>query len=361
MALAVPAGPAFASNDGECLAGLAIAAGVPTEEGFRKLIDGANPVDLAGLADPEGLGAMASTWQVAAQNGDPRAQTGLGFLYEKGLGVEQDYEQAARWYRMAAGKGVSFAQAALGDLYANGLGVPPYRSEAVALWTRAAAAGEQRARVNLAISYRFGLGTARDLYRAECLLKLAAEQGDTVAQVILGDLHYQDQGAERPADFAEARNWYSRAAGAGDAAALYNLALMSFDEKKDAQTLGQSIELIRKAAEQGLPQAAAALGYAYLTGQGVEQDLAEALKWNRLAVMQKEPGALANLGAMHEHGLGVRRDLVTAYMWYDLAASFGSAEGKEGLDRLIGLLGEKQIARGRNAAEACRQAELGNC
>ena len=234
LALALSASQAFASSDAakvvsngagaDCLAGLAIEAGVPVEEGFRKIVDGPNPVELVRLAEPQRLAGMAASWQVAAQNGDPRAQAGMGFLYEKGLGVEQDYEQAARWYRMAAGKGVSFAQAALGDLYANGLGVPPYRSEAVALWTRAAAAGELRARVNLAISYRFGLGTARDLPRAECLLKQAAEQGDTVAQVILGDLHYQDQGTERPADLAEARSWYSRAAGAGDVAALYNLA-----------------------------------------------------------------------------------------------------------------------------------------
>lgn len=41
-------------------------------------------------------------WQPLAERGDARAENNLGLLYEKGLGVVQDYAIAADWYRKAA-------------------------------------------------------------------------------------------------------------------------------------------------------------------------------------------------------------------------------------------------------------------
>ena len=38
------------------------------------------------------------------------AQFNLGFLFEKGLGVAQDYAQAARWYMKVAEQGDEEAQ-----------------------------------------------------------------------------------------------------------------------------------------------------------------------------------------------------------------------------------------------------------
>ena len=40
-----------------------------------------------------------------AQHGYPRAQTMLGFMYESGQGVPQDYDAAAYWYRQSAERG----------------------------------------------------------------------------------------------------------------------------------------------------------------------------------------------------------------------------------------------------------------
>jgi TPR repeat protein len=59
-----------------------------------------------------------------AEAGNPAAQHDLGFMYDKGLGVQQDYAKAAVWYRRAAEKGEPLAQNNLGILYAVGKGVP---------------------------------------------------------------------------------------------------------------------------------------------------------------------------------------------------------------------------------------------
>jgi len=58
-----------------------------------------------------------------AQLGDPLAQTYLGFMYQDGRGVPQNYEQAARWFRAAAVQGQPTAQFFLALLYDKGFGV----------------------------------------------------------------------------------------------------------------------------------------------------------------------------------------------------------------------------------------------
>lgn len=62
-------------------------------------------------------------WLPLAQEGDRVAQTYVGEIYEKGLGVASDYTLAAAWYRKAAEQGETRAQINLGHLYEKGLGV----------------------------------------------------------------------------------------------------------------------------------------------------------------------------------------------------------------------------------------------
>jgi TPR repeat protein/uncharacterized caspase-like protein len=64
-----------------------------------------------------------NVWLPQAQEGDKEAQTYVGEIYEKGLGVPPDYAVAAVWYRKAAAQGHSRAQINLGFLYEKGLGV----------------------------------------------------------------------------------------------------------------------------------------------------------------------------------------------------------------------------------------------
>ncbi len=62
-------------------------------------------------------------WLPQAKQGDPAAQTYVGEIYEKGLGIMADYQVAAAWYRKAAAQGYSRAMINLGYLHESGLGV----------------------------------------------------------------------------------------------------------------------------------------------------------------------------------------------------------------------------------------------
>src|SRR5271154_6828431 len=58
-----------------------------------------------------------------AQGGDPDAEFDIGYVYETGEGVPQDYAQAAIWYRKAAEQGNANSQYDLALLYNTGQGV----------------------------------------------------------------------------------------------------------------------------------------------------------------------------------------------------------------------------------------------
>ena len=53
--------------------------------------------------------------RVKAEQGHSTAQLILGYLYETGGGISQDYKEAAKWYRQSAKQGNSMAQAMLGE------------------------------------------------------------------------------------------------------------------------------------------------------------------------------------------------------------------------------------------------------
>jgi TPR repeat protein len=63
-------------------------------------------------------------WFGLAEQGDPAAEAGIGFLLHKGLGVAQDDAEAAKWFVKAAEQGQAEAQLLLGTLFFFGEGVP---------------------------------------------------------------------------------------------------------------------------------------------------------------------------------------------------------------------------------------------
>jgi len=81
-------------------------------------------------------------WMAQADQGDAAAQTYVGEIYEKGLGVAPDYQAAAQWYRRAADAGFPRAAINLGYLYEHGLGVPRDPAQA-RYWYRKGAGGSQ--------------------------------------------------------------------------------------------------------------------------------------------------------------------------------------------------------------------------
>ena len=89
----------------------------------------------------------AKTFRKLAEQGDPDAQTNLGFMYDEGQGVLQDYAEAVKWYRLAAEQGDAVAQYNLGFMYEMGKGVLQDYAEAVKWYRLAADQGDASAQL----------------------------------------------------------------------------------------------------------------------------------------------------------------------------------------------------------------------
>ena len=94
------------------------------------------------------------------------AQAHLGYMYENGLGVGQNYETALSWYQKSARRS-SLGQFRLGSMYERGEGVPKSDTEAAVWYQKAANAGNTDAQRRLGKIYerRGEYGKAEEWYR----------------------------------------------------------------------------------------------------------------------------------------------------------------------------------------------------
>jgi len=110
---------------------------------------------VAGLEEAEAAYAAGNFERAAAElrplaeDGDALAQHNLGVMYQKGIGVAKDRDEAMRWYRRAAEAGVASSQYNLGLMYESGKGAARNPAEARKWFELAAAQGHAKARRRL--------------------------------------------------------------------------------------------------------------------------------------------------------------------------------------------------------------------
>lgn len=77
-------------------------------------------------------------WQDLASSGNNSgAQNNLGYLFEYGLGVRQNFDIALEWYRKADERGSAEAAHNIGIMYVGGKGVPKSWSRAIPYFLKA--------------------------------------------------------------------------------------------------------------------------------------------------------------------------------------------------------------------------------
>lgn len=124
------------------------------------------------------LAKAHAIWLSDAKKGNSNSQFSVGYMYDNGQGVPQDYKEAAKWYRQSAEQGNSLAQFNLGVMYDDGQGVPQDYKEALKWYRLAAEQGHRNAQNNLGVLYRNGQGVSQDDREAVHLFRQAAENGN---------------------------------------------------------------------------------------------------------------------------------------------------------------------------------------
>lgn len=183
-----------------------------------------------------------------AEAGDSKSQIYMGGIYDRGLGVERDHQQAMYWYEKSAEQGGIKLQHELALRYLHGKGIERDDSKALYWWKKAADAGSSQAQYNLALMYLRGDGTLVDPPKALELFRLAAGQGLRDAQYALG-LAYTT-GQYLPLDYAEAYRLFKLSAQQGYPAAQYNLAALTESGEGTTTDIKEALVWYRKAAEQ---------------------------------------------------------------------------------------------------------------
>ena len=113
-----------------------------------------------------------------AEEGDASAQYRLGFMYDAGQGVPQDFREVVRWYRAAAEQGHVSAQFNLGFLYFMGEAIPQDYKEAFRWYRASAVQGNSKAQNSLGAMYRAGRGVPQDYVQAHLWFYLAAANSE---------------------------------------------------------------------------------------------------------------------------------------------------------------------------------------
>lgn len=156
-----------------------------------------------------------------------------------------------------------------------------------------------------------------------------ANQEDGKAEYELGEKYFEGKGV--PQDYAEAAEWYQKAAEIGNPNAQYKLGRMyqGYGGEGIHTDIKKAFKWYHIAAKQGLAEAQDYLGLMYYNGIGVSQDYyTEAAKWFRKAAEQGNVNSQFYLGAIYGYGQGVPQDYTEAAEWYRKAAEQGLAEAQ---------------------------------
>ena len=136
------------------------------------------------------------------------------------------------------------------------------------------------------------------------------------------------------------------------------------------RNVAKALKYLRKAADQGVARAQCLLGLAYSSGDGVKVDKVEGVRWLHRAADKGLAEAQYDLGMCYANGDGVSKNAVEAIGWYRKAADqyLPEAESELGNCYLEGTGVPKDIPEGvrwtRKAAEhgfAQAQNTLGQC
>jgi TPR repeat protein len=172
------------------------------------------PLD-AGLNSSEDTELSSQEWQdslllrkYVAEHGNTEVQFKVGFDYEHGVS-EPNYMETYKWYSMAAKSSHKKALYHLGFLYEKGFGVSQDYHEAIRLYDQATQQSNDDALYRLGVAYYYGKGVEVDLKKVIEYFKYAAEQGKPEYQCQLGILYEEGELMEK--NLLEALKWYTKA------------------------------------------------------------------------------------------------------------------------------------------------------
>jgi TPR repeat protein len=233
------------------------------EKGFLPAMLNLGYVYEGGTVVPQNYDEAFHWFGKAAELGDAEGQAQLGSCYHTGHGTHQDYTMAAKYYRLSAEQTNYVAMKSLGFLLMNGYGMATNEDEAKTWLLKAATEGQNRRAM-----YDLGALCARKFPDTNAMIegfkwmKKSADLGDALGANELSNFYLRGWGATET-NLSNYRDWRSKAASLGATDAQYFMS------------------------------------QAYRTGDGVPTNWDKSLLWCRKAAAKNHPEALYDLALHH--------------------------------------------------------------
>lgn len=173
-------------------------------------------------------------------------------------------------------------------------------------------------------------------------LQARANAGDAAAQFQLG-VRYRD-GNGVGVSYAEAAQWFQRAAEQGNVPAQVDLGIFYRQGVGVAKDVDLAKVWFHAAARAGHPEAQNFLGQVYVGEEQERPDYFQAARWFREAAEQGVLDAQYNLASLYMGGLGVPRDDAQAYFWFGVAAGQGDQDAAGNQENVAALISPAERA-----------------
>lgn len=325
-----------------------------------------NPLEVAKKALDEGMYSVAfEEFLALANKNNADAQYYVGYMYQYGYGVENDYKKAKKWYEKAITKNQANAYYQLGYLYENSLGIR-YNAknletavklfEKASLYGNSAEAQNELGKIYIGYFYGFNYAKAKEWFEKSAgqgygeaqvalyLMYSFAEndattankwfekfKNDAKAQYSLG-LFYEFGNFGTywfEKDLQEAAKWYEKSAAQGYPQAVEALNRIAEDLEKikiktsktnvenyidlgkkanDAEKYTEAFGYFQKAADMGNSTAQSWLGYYYRYGIGTKRNFTKAIEYFEKAAKQGDAYSARNLAENYEYGFGIEAE-----------------------------------------------------
>lgn len=148
---------------------------------YLVVINSASPGNRAELSSKDkgggGKGKSGSQKDTKELNERAQACRRLGYMYQNGEGLEQNYGKAMQLYKEGCEKGSAEACNDVGVLYQNGWGVDKNSRQSVKFFRKACDGGLAMGCSNLGYRYQIGDGVQKDLNQASELYRKACNGG----------------------------------------------------------------------------------------------------------------------------------------------------------------------------------------
>lgn len=265
-----------------------------------------------------------------AKTGCPEAQYSLGCYYED----YSRYAEAKQWYELSAAQDYAPAHYNLGGLYERALGVKQNYKKAHDYYLAAEKDGFNPARLALARIYLTGEeGIEQDIAKAVQYVQDSADDGDIDGMLMLGGLYENGMGVPQNNDMAMA--YYKGAQAMGCESASINIQCL--ENKLAAAASGELPDWMSgyiESANNGDAMSQYSIGSFYYMGTVIPQDYEKAIEWFSKAAEQNNDYALYFLGECYKNGTGVAQDLAKAKEYYAKSVALGNEAAKAALESL---------------------------